>query len=304
MGTDSILQHGTLQQHILARFGEAKTNRAEMEKKWDWNDRVIDGEVQPWTHEPSEKNAFDSTLTYPLARQRTNAARTLASDSLFPKNAVPFSILCDDPDGAGTQAAKPSTLTLKQKIEGILKDIDAVNEFQTCFDLGCRYGDSYGHVYVGTDGRPCLESVPNRECYQDLRKESIQDGEYFFRRQALTRMETIEFFETMEFIDADALDNAVKDGSATASTDSQDGRDRLPASKPDCAVVECWIKVDIQKYREWLDGQQARNGLSEISEDEGKQRYIPILAYVVNDKLVGCVLFPGRVPYEMFIWDR
>jgi len=300
----------SLEQYITKKLEEARTNRNIVADKWDWCDQLVDGKVLPWKEDhgqPGEgadgKRSYKSKLRYPLAAQRATSAESLATDALFPSNEVPLEFDRDDPDGAGPEEAA-ETLQVYRDLRDMLEECEAVSELLEVYKEACRYGDGFGSFYLDGDAWG-IEHVPARECFPDWRRRDIGRGEYFFRVQERSRADALEMFEGISFVQQDKLRDAIAKGQGTPHLTVGDGREELPAGKPEVEVVEAWLKVSLQKLAEYVTAneKQIEEGLSGLIDGaEEWENLVPVLAWLVNGVLVGVLPGPGPCPYERFVW--
>ena len=319
-----LRMQGALLQFLADRLTEAKTNRSEAEALWNFCDRTVDGHGCAWKPgqddpaiRPDGTRSFGSKLRYPLAAQRSTAAATLANDALFPMNAVPLEVQGLDPDGAGP-AVPASTLHPQRALAGMLERCDAVSEFLACFKDAARYGDAYGQYY--RDGESFgVAHVPVRECFQDWSHVRIDAGSYFFRVQERRKHEASAILERFSFIVPALLKSALDKGAEKPLSETGgDGRDRLPAGRPDTTVVEAWASVPREAVAEWLSSVAASMADADADgaqpavppaaaggggDDDGTTR-VKVVAYIVNDELVGVLPDAGACPYFRFVWER
>lgn len=301
----------SLQQFLAKQLADAKTDRADIAAKWDWNDLTMDGHGLPWKDDPGRTRpdgspTWNSRLRYPLCRQRTDSACDIAADALYPKNEVPVEVETDDPDGNGPQRSA-SVLKTTRTLSRWLKRTDSVGELQRAFRHAARYGDAYTQVFWTRDARGReaygIECVPNREAFQDWNAEQPADGAYFFRVRSVRPQQARELIGGIEWVDRDLLDAAIRKASNPATSENATAKDLLPSQPRKVEVAQAWSKVPASALAAWLadtapDGATAQPATA----DDDAQEHVPVMAYMVGDELVGVLTDPGPCNVRRFVW--
>ena len=240
------------------------------------------------------KEAWQSKSFIGLTRTKTTAAVSLVLDNLLQKGSFPFTMTLSASDEARLRHApseqRDDAMTkifaINKTMQNQMAKSNITEELYRIATYSATYGDAWARFVINDDGLPSLRSISGWNFLTDWRAD-IGSGIGSIHRSFLTEPDVIDFFTSIDMdFDEKELAKALVNPTATTSkintmqsSDDLDGMNEL---------LECFVRAPVSTEVE--DGQLPE--------------YENIVAYILNDVLVGKISVEKMHPFYHVEWQK